>query len=72
VHPLHHSPLTLINCPFVIRESLWLSYKLTCGKKEQIKLNKAGDRIGGNYDFWTVGKDNETQSYKWKKEDNSK
>jgi hypothetical protein len=45
---------------------------LTCGKKEQIKLNKAGDRIGGNYDFWTVGKDNETQSYKWKKEGNSK
>jgi ABC-type branched-subunit amino acid transport system substrate-binding protein len=42
------------------------------GMSGQIKLNKAGDRIGGNYDFWTVGKDDETQSYKWKKEDNSK
>ena len=42
------------------------------GMSGQIKLNKAGDRIGGNYEFWTVGKDDETQSYKWKKEDNSK
>ena len=42
------------------------------GISGQIKLNKAGDRIGGNYDFWIVGKDNETQSYEWKKEDNSK
>jgi ABC-type branched-subunit amino acid transport system substrate-binding protein len=42
------------------------------GMSGQIKLNKAGDRIGGNYDFWIVGKDNETQSYEWKKEDNSK
>ena len=38
------------------------------GMSGQIKLNKAGDRMGGNYDFWTVGKDNETQSYKWKKD----
>jgi ABC-type branched-subunit amino acid transport system substrate-binding protein len=37
----------------------------------QIKFNRAGDRIGGTYDFWTVGKDNDTQNYKWKKEDNS-
>ena len=42
------------------------------GMSGQIKLNKAGDRIGGNYDFWTVGKNNETQSYEWKKEDNPK
>jgi ABC-type branched-subunit amino acid transport system substrate-binding protein len=42
------------------------------GMSGQIKLNKAGDRIGGNYDFWTVGKDNETQSYEWRKDDNSK
>jgi ABC-type branched-subunit amino acid transport system substrate-binding protein len=42
------------------------------GISGQIKLNTAGDRIGGNYDFWIVGKDNETQSYEWKKEDNSK
>jgi ABC-type branched-subunit amino acid transport system substrate-binding protein len=33
----------------------------------QINLNAAGDRIGGNYDFWIVGKDNDTQSYEWKK-----
>jgi ABC-type branched-subunit amino acid transport system substrate-binding protein len=36
----------------------------------QIKLNTAGDRIGGNYDFWIVGKDNDTQSFEWKKEHN--
>jgi ABC-type branched-subunit amino acid transport system substrate-binding protein len=41
------------------------------GMSGHIKL-KAGDRIGENYDFWTVGKDNETQNYEWKKEDNSK
>jgi branched-chain amino acid transport system substrate-binding protein len=34
----------------------------------KIKLNKAGDRIGGNYDFWIVAKDNNTQSYEWEKE----
>ena len=38
------------------------------GMSGQIKLNKAGDRIGGNYDFWTVSKDNDSQSYEWKKE----
>jgi hypothetical protein len=27
-------------------------------------------KIGGNYDFWIVGKDNDTQSYEWKKEHN--
>jgi ABC-type branched-subunit amino acid transport system substrate-binding protein len=41
------------------------------GMSGLIKFNKAGDRIGGSYDFWTVGKDNETQSYEWKKDDNS-
>ena len=40
------------------------------GMSGQIKLNTAGDRIGGNYDFWIVGKDNDTQSYEWKKEHN--
>jgi hypothetical protein len=33
-------------------------------------LNKAEDRIGGNYDFWIVAKDNDTQSYEWEKEHN--
>jgi branched-chain amino acid transport system substrate-binding protein len=37
------------------------------GMSGQIDLNAAGDRIGGNYDFWIVGKDNDTQSYEWKK-----
>jgi ABC-type branched-subunit amino acid transport system substrate-binding protein len=37
------------------------------GMSGQINLNAAGDRIGGNYDFWIVGKDNDTQSYEWKK-----
>ncbi len=38
------------------------------GISGKIKLNKAGDRIGGNYDFWIVGKDNDTQNYEWEKE----
>jgi ABC-type branched-subunit amino acid transport system substrate-binding protein len=38
------------------------------GMSGQIKLNTAGDRIGGNYDFWIVGKDNDTESFVWKKE----
>jgi ABC-type branched-subunit amino acid transport system substrate-binding protein len=38
------------------------------GMSGQIKLNAAGDRMGGNYDFWIVGKDNDTQSYEWKKD----
>jgi branched-chain amino acid transport system substrate-binding protein len=42
------------------------------GISGQIKLNTAGDRIGGNYDFWIVSKDNDTQSYEWKKEHNLK
>ncbi|HEY6405158.1 MAG TPA: penicillin-binding protein activator [Nitrososphaeraceae archaeon] len=40
------------------------------GMSGHIKLNKAGDRIGGTYDFWTIGKDNDSQNYEWKKEDN--
>jgi branched-chain amino acid transport system substrate-binding protein len=40
------------------------------GISGEIKLNKAGDRIGGNYDFWIVAKDNDTQSYEWEKEHN--
>lgn len=40
------------------------------GMSGRIKLNAAGDRIGGNYDFWIVGKDKDTQSYEWKKENN--
>ena len=42
------------------------------GMSGQIKLNAAGDRIGGNYDFWIVGKDKDTQSYEWEKEHNSR
>jgi ABC-type branched-subunit amino acid transport system substrate-binding protein len=38
------------------------------GISGKIRLNEAGDRIGGNYDFWTVAKDNDTQSYEWEKE----
>ena len=38
------------------------------GISGKIKLNKAGDCIGGNYDFWIVAKDNDTQSYEWEKE----
>ena len=42
------------------------------GVSGKIKLNKAGDRIGGNYDFWIVTKDKDTQSYEWEKEHNLK
>ncbi len=38
------------------------------GISGKIKLNKAGDRIGGFYDFWIVAKDKDTQSYEWEKE----
>src|SRR5919106_2371580 len=40
------------------------------GISGEIELNKAGDRIGGNYDFWIVAKDKDTQSYEWEKEHN--
>ncbi len=42
------------------------------GISGKINLNKAGDRIGGNYDFWIVAKDKDTQSYEWEKEHNLK
>jgi ABC-type branched-subunit amino acid transport system substrate-binding protein len=38
------------------------------GISGKIQLNEAGDRIGGNYDFWIVAKDKDTQSYEWEKE----
>jgi branched-chain amino acid transport system substrate-binding protein len=38
------------------------------GISGKIKLNKAGDRIGENYDFWIVAKDKDSQSYEWEKE----
>jgi ABC-type branched-subunit amino acid transport system substrate-binding protein len=40
------------------------------GISGKIKLNKAGDRIGGNYDFWIVAKEKDTQTYEWEKEHN--
>lgn len=42
------------------------------GMSGHMKLNKAGDRVGGTYDFWTIGKENDSQNYVWKKEDNLK
>jgi ABC-type branched-subunit amino acid transport system substrate-binding protein len=38
------------------------------GISGKIKLNEVGDRIGGDYDFWIVAKDKDTQSYEWEKE----
>ncbi len=38
------------------------------GVSGKIELNKAGDRLDGNYDFWIVAKDNDTRSYEWEKE----
>jgi ABC-type branched-subunit amino acid transport system substrate-binding protein len=40
------------------------------GISGKIKLNKAGDRIGGNYDFWIVAKDKDSKNYEWEKEHN--
>ena len=37
------------------------------GISGKIKLNEAGDRIGGNYDFWIVAKDKDSQNYEWEK-----
>ena len=40
------------------------------GISGKIKLNEAGDRIGGNYDFWIVSKDDHNnEHYGWKVED---
>ena len=49
----------------IIRETAESFDKGVSGK---IELNKAGDRLDGNYDFWIVAKDNNTQSYEWEKE----
>jgi hypothetical protein len=38
------------------------------GISGKIKLNKAGNRIGGNYDFWIDAKAKDTQTYEWEKE----
>ena len=35
------------------------------GTSGKIKLNNAGDRVGGNYDFWVVNKNNNSKSYEW-------
>jgi ABC-type branched-subunit amino acid transport system substrate-binding protein len=35
------------------------------GISGNIELNGAGDRIGGDYDFWIVDKDDATESYEW-------
>ncbi len=35
------------------------------GVSGEIKLNKAGDRISENYDFWHVAKDDMTNEFKW-------
>ena len=40
------------------------------GISGKIKLNEAGDRIGGNYDFWSVAKEKDSQNYEWEKEHN--
>ncbi len=42
------------------------------GLSGKIKLNKAGDRVSENYDFWIVAKDNDTQGYECEKEHNFK
>ena len=41
------------------------------GLTGKIKLNSAGDRVGGSYDFWVVSRNNNTQSYEWEGEQGS-
>jgi ABC-type branched-subunit amino acid transport system substrate-binding protein len=36
------------------------------GISGKIQLNDAGDRIGENYDFWSVSKNTEKSHYVWK------
>jgi ABC-type branched-subunit amino acid transport system substrate-binding protein len=38
------------------------------GISGKIQLNETGDRIGENYDFWSVSKDTEKNHYVWKTE----
>jgi branched-chain amino acid transport system substrate-binding protein len=52
------------------KETIVETADLFDGISGKIKLNKAGDRIGGNYDFWIVAKDKDTQSYEWEKKHN--
>ena len=35
------------------------------GVSGKIELNNAGDRVGGDYDFWIVNKNNNSKSYEW-------
>lgn len=43
------------------------------GSSGKIKLNEAGDRTGGNYDFWTVSKDEQKKGhYIWKIQEDPK
>ena len=35
------------------------------GISGKIELNNAGDRVGGDYDFWVVNKNNNSKSYEW-------
>jgi branched-chain amino acid transport system substrate-binding protein len=40
------------------------------GISGEVKLNEAGDRIGGNYDFWIISKDDHNNDhFGWKVED---
>ena len=41
------------------------------GLTGKIKLNSAGDRVGGSYDFWVVNRNNNTQSYECESEQGS-
>jgi ABC-type branched-subunit amino acid transport system substrate-binding protein len=36
------------------------------GISGKIQLNDAGDRIGENYDFWSVTKHSQNNQYTWK------
>jgi branched-chain amino acid transport system substrate-binding protein len=41
------------------------------GISGKIQLNDAGDRIGENYDFWSISKDVQKSHYVWKTKNNS-
>ncbi|MDQ3869069.1 MAG: hypothetical protein M3250_05885, partial [Thermoproteota archaeon] len=58
------------NLPKSFKEILVETADSFDGISGKIELNEAGDRIGGNYDFWIVAKDKDSQSYEWEKEHN--
>ena len=55
----------LLNLFYYQKEIVFETAESFDGTSGKIKLNNAGDRVGGNYDFWVVNKNNNSKSYEW-------